>query len=185
MLHYSSEYISYLVNTFILYESVSRMLSYSGLLKRNLHISRFMNAGCIASIHFGTPWIWPVTFIFQSICPNEDTQAPQAPNGPLWGSNVGLDVFLKAHFLSSSIPVVHLVDNCFADWNTTACKVLELKWFKLRQYEPLSRVHRSLCTQHRVFFFFCDPQLFNLLNHQLLASCCKRSPCMSFISVST
>lgn len=55
MLHYSNEYISYLVNTFILFESVSRMLSNSGLLKRNLHMYRFMNAERIASIYFGTP----------------------------------------------------------------------------------------------------------------------------------
>jgi len=161
-LRYSNEYISYLVNTFILFESVSSMLSYSGLLKRNLHISRFMNAECIASIHFGTPWIWPVTLTSLSIYPNEDIQVPHAPNGPLWRPIAGLDVFLKEHFLSSSIPVVYLVDNCFADWNTMACKILELKWFKLRQYEPFSRVHRYLSAQHHVF---CDPQLFNLFIH--------------------
>jgi hypothetical protein len=155
--------------------NLSRTLSYSGLLKRTLHISRYMNAECIASIYFGTPWIWPVTFTFQSIYPNEVIQAPHAPNGPLWGPNAGLDLLLKEHFLSSSISVVYLVDNCFADWNTMACKVLELKWFKLREYEPRSRVHRSMSTQHRVF---CDPQLFKLSVHQLLASCCRRPPFM-------
>jgi len=132
MLHYSNKYVSYLVCTFILFESVSLMLSYSKLLKRNLHISRFMNAECIFGVHFGTPRIWPVTFTFQSIYPSEDIQALHAPNGPLWGTNAGLDVFLKEHFLSSSILVVYLVDNYFADWDTMACKVLELKWFKLR-----------------------------------------------------